>query len=105
MGVFLPYGPPFFTVPDHLRFWVDHHPVLQHWARAESPFLSARTWAMSRRFSRLLVAVGRGDSAVAAMKAQLFPALSKAMVHEFMTTQSAVSNPNHALRFAQVIVS
>jgi hypothetical protein len=29
----------------------------QHWARAESPFLSARTWAMSRRFARTLVEV------------------------------------------------
>ena len=27
MGAFLPYGPPFLTAPDHLRFWVNRHPA------------------------------------------------------------------------------
>jgi len=74
----------------------------QHWARAESPFLNARTWLMCRRFARVLVDVGRGDSAAKALKSHVSPSLNKAMTHEFMTIDHTVQSPTHALRIAQV---
>eukprot|EP00873_Tetraselmis_striata_P013860 jgi/Tetstr1/434124/TSEL_023268.t1 len=74
----------------------------QHWARAESPFLSADNWLMSYRFSRLLVAVGAGESAAKAMKKHLTPSVSKSMAHAFMTTPAGTGSPLHALRAAQV---
>jgi len=74
----------------------------QHWARAESPFLSEDNWLMSYRFARLLVAVGAGQSAAKAMKAHLSPAVSKPMAHAFMQTPFQMDSPLHAFRSAQV---
>jgi hypothetical protein len=57
----------------------------EHWARAESPFLNPANWEMCRRFSRVLVGVGAGGSALVTCKRELSPSLTKGMVHSFMT--------------------
>jgi len=76
--------------------------LAQHWARAESPFLSEDNWLLCYRFARVLVAVGAGQSAVKALKASVSPKLSKQMAHQFMQTPAEVESPVHALRGAQV---
>jgi len=74
----------------------------QHWARQESPFMSKRSWNMSRRFARLLVQIGGGGSTSKAMKELISPTLNKRMAVEFVNTTNDITNPTHALRIAQV---
>eukprot|EP00192_Tetraselmis_astigmatica_P004297 CAMPEP_0117683826 /NCGR_PEP_ID=MMETSP0804-20121206/20669_1 /TAXON_ID=1074897 /ORGANISM="Tetraselmis astigmatica, Strain CCMP880" /LENGTH=494 /DNA_ID=CAMNT_0005494569 /DNA_START=169 /DNA_END=1650 /DNA_ORIENTATION=- len=74
----------------------------QHWARAESPFLSEDNWLLSYRFARVLVAVGAGQSATKALKEYISPKITKQIGHAFMQTPDDVDSPVRALRAAQV---